>query len=408
MKSKFFYGALAVLSLTACSQEEVLDVNRSGDEITFNVVTNKATRAADIYSNTVWPNSIKVWGMMNDDGTQYFAENIVSIDESTGACTYTDVRYWPNDRALDFFAIAGCSRSLHVTRAEGESNTKAEFTYFVVGDTKDENQKTVADQEDVLYAAAINKSKADENLADPVTLNFEHALSQIVFRAKVSNPGLHVVVSGVKVANLRYEGKFTFSQATDTDDKWDETEDGNTDTGAGYEPGNPNSKGGWEDQEGLKTYEITRSGEALTLTSSPQYIVSNEEKDAMILMPQNKEKYSSGNKEGAFFAVKCRIWNVANKEGFQKDTDICLWGEEGPAYVYIPADIEWTPGKKYIYTFDFGNGNGGFEPEPDPEDPDNPNPDPTDPVLIPIEYTVTVDDFDIVGQNSNTTVNGKD
>ena len=44
-------------------------------------------------------------------------------------------------------------------------------------------------------------------------------------------------------------------------------------------------------------------------------------------------------------------------------------------------------GKRYVYTLIFGEG-GGFNPEnPDPE-----NPDP-EPVLVPITFDVTVDNF---------------
>ena len=46
-------------------------------------------------------------------------------------------------------------------------------------------------------------------------------------------------------------------------------------------------------------------------------------------------------------------------------------------------------GKKYIYTFVFGEGNGGYDGGADPDDP-SPS---EEPVLTPITYTVTVDDF---------------
>lgn len=52
-----------------------------------------------------------------------------------------------------------------------------------------------------------------------------------------------------------------------------------------------------------------------------------------------------------------------------------------------PAAQVWKQGKRYVYTLIFGEG-GGFNPEnPDPE-----NPDP-EPVLVPITFDVTVDNF---------------
>ena len=68
-----------------------------------------------------------------------------------------------------------------------------------------------------------------------------------------------------------------------------------------------------------------------------------------------------------------------------------MWGKENAGtYVAkelaIPADFTWEQGKKYIYTFVFGKGNGGYDPDPDPSDP-------ATPVLVPITFDITVDDF---------------
>lgn len=61
--------------------------------------------------------------------------------------------------------------------------------------------------------------------------------------------------------------------------------------------------------------------------------------------------------------------------------------------------FQWEEGKKYTYTFVFGKGHGGYDP--DPEDPD-PNPDDPyvpDPVLVPITFEVSVDEFiPVVGE----------
>ena len=72
--------------------------------------------------------------------------------------------------------------------------------------------------------------------------------------------------------------------------------------------------------------------------------------------------------------------------GVAGDEDVYLWGAANtPKKLAIPVAFNWEQGKKYIYTLVFGEGNGGYEP--DPEDPT------PDPVLVPITFTVTVDDF---------------
>jgi hypothetical protein len=104
----------------------------------------------------------------------------------------------------------------------------------------------------------------------------------------------------------------------------------------------------------------------------------------MLLLPQTTtawdttSKPSADSQTGSYFLVDCKICNVAGDD-YASTTDIVLW--DGP--VAIPAAFTWKQGKKYIYTFVFGNGNGGYDP----------NPDTPKPVLVPITFNVTVDDF---------------
>ena len=89
---------------------------------------------------------------------------------------------------------------------------------------------------------------------------------------------------------------------------------------------------------------------------------------------------------GAYFLVKTKIWNVAAGDGKRTDdaNNIVLWGatDGKDIAVPMPADTNWEPGKRYVYTFVFTTiGNGGTDP------------DSGDPVLIPIKLNVTVDDF---------------
>ena len=53
---------------------------------------------------------------------------------------------------------------------------------------------------------------------------------------------------------------------------------------------------------------------------------------------------------------------------------------------YIPFAANWAPGKKYIYNLVFGKSNGGYD-----EDGKD--------VLVPVSFTVTVDDFTTVVEN---------
>ncbi|HCE48500.1 MAG TPA: hypothetical protein DEQ84_07635, partial [Prevotellaceae bacterium] len=64
-----------------------------------------------------------------------------------------------------------------------------------------------------------------------------------------------------------------------------------------------------------------------------------------------------------------------------------------------PKHDKWMQGKKYTYTLIFGEG-GGYTPDPEGPDPD--------PVLVPIKFEVTVDEFQDGGEydlNANNPAN---
>lgn len=61
MKKHLVLGALAVLSLAACTKSEVVELNK-GNEISLTAVTGKnLTKAADGYCNSAKPNDFKVF-----------------------------------------------------------------------------------------------------------------------------------------------------------------------------------------------------------------------------------------------------------------------------------------------------------------------------------------------------------
>ena len=73
---KVLLGTLAVLTLAACSKDEVVQQNPN-DAITFSVVTNKAvSRAADGYCNKSLPGDFQVWAEVGNKN--YFAQAQIS------------------------------------------------------------------------------------------------------------------------------------------------------------------------------------------------------------------------------------------------------------------------------------------------------------------------------------------
>lgn len=372
---RFFFGAFGLLALASCSNDELTSVNRDGDEIAFSVVTNSATRAADVYCNNNKPSGFEVWATY--DGATYIDGDQITYNENNSKWENTSgTRYWPDDE-VSFFA--------HVNAGEqfNWNDGSPKIENFSVG-------TDVTTQKDLLYAVK-KTSKGTDGKAE---LNFRHALSQIVFQAKNTNPNLYVEISGVSVCKVKNQGTFTYP----TDNTSDKVGEHNGGASIDY---STQKWGSWS-TNGTQQYDVTfntvqlngnKTATSVSLTNTDE--TAKAYGNVMLLLPQettawdvnsDEAKGKPADQNGTYFLVKCRIFNVAGNV-VDTEKDVCLWGENGAENVAIPVALTWEQGKKYIYTFVFGDGNGGYDP-----DPDDPDPDPT-PVLVPITFEVTVDDF---------------
>ena len=378
---KIISGIAVLMLLVSCSKEEVIDVNHDGDEITFDVVTNSATRAADVYCNSNMPKEFYVSAI--SDGMSYIDEDHIA-NENGSWVNKSGVRYWPAT-PVDFYAYYNDNGSYQWSVAEGKAVAK--FVNFTVNGS-------VAAQQDLIYAVKTNQSKPGEDAANtPVALNFRHALSQIVFQAKNTNANLYVEISGVDVVNVGDTNTFTFP-SVNTDNNIVDHEGATTDYPAGAD-----GWGTWAElTSGTASYAVAFDAVAVKGDNTVVALTTTDDSEkpgeynanTMLLLPQTTTAWDAesklGDTTGSYFLVNCIIKNVKDGSGVAGDEDVYLWGAaNAPKKLAIPVTFNWEQGKKYIYTLVFGEGNGGYEP--DPEDPT------PDPVLVPITFTVTVDDF---------------
>lgn len=382
------------MAMASCSQDETIGINHDGDEITFNVVTNNATRAADVFCNQNLPGGFYVSAI--SDGKTYIDKDHVT--GSNGNWTNTSgTRYWP-ETAVDFYAHVNGGDAYKWSVNEGKATAK--FENFAVN-------AVVGNQVDLLYAVKTNQSKTDGK----VSLNFRHALSQIVFQAKNTNANLYVEIAGVSVVNVGGTNTFTFPSAN-TETNIDHPETGPGDDGV-YEDGEfgsityDASWGTWDNlTSGTEKYDVDFDKTSVpgnnTLVSLTTKNDAGKEynSNAMLLLPQNTTAWDPetnplpgavGN-TGSYLLVDCAIFNVAGDD--YVDGDVCLWGElQGSEWktkeLAIPVAFDWEQGKKYVYTLVFGEGNGGYDPDPEPD----PDPEDPDPVLVPITFEIEVDEF---------------
>lgn len=387
MKSKLFFLALSAMALaTSCSNDEVTELSDS-NAIKYDLGIGKITRATDVYCNANKFTSFKVWANYTATGgtaTPYIAGDVINFTNSAWADA-SGTRYWPEKGTLDFYALARYTNPTLTT----PGNTVA---WSVDG--------TVANQQDLCYAVKKTQSKNTPTVA----LNFRHALSQIVFKAQNKNAKLYVEIEEVGVCNVNSGATFTLPDAN-TDDNITDHPSTTTPTIA--------SQGSWASYTGAAKYTtevfnkvVAGNSTVVNLTdnTSTDSHATNDYGKAMLLLPVsstttpwngktqlaiNAGTYTPAVADGTLILVKCKIWNVAGT-AVDKDNDVVLYGnEDGTArWAAIPASFAWSQGKKYIYTLVFDKGNGGIDP-----DPDDPKP-----VLVKIDYTVTVDDF-VKGEN---------
>ena len=379
---KIISGIAVLMLLVSCSKEEVIDVNHDGDEITFDVVTNSATRAADVYCNNNMPEGFYVSAI--SDGQTYIDKDQI-VNENGTWNNKSGVRYWPAT-PVDFYAYYNDNGSY--SWSVENQKAVAKFENFEVNGN-------VAAQQDLIYAVKTKQSKPGEDAANtPVALNFRHALSQIVFQAKNTNANLYVEISGVKVVNVGNTNTFTFP-SVDTDMNIEDH------TGATADYAGVDGWGTWAALTGgnvsyavaFDAVAVKGNSEVVALTTTDDGEKDGEfNANTMLLLPQTTTAWDAesklGDTEGSYFLVNCIIKNVSGEQ--VSDDDVYLWGDNSTGTwkakeLAIPVAFNWEQGKKYIYTLVFGEGNGGYEP-----DPDDPTPDP---VLVPITFTVTVDDF---------------
>lgn len=356
---KILIGAIGLLALASCSQNETLEVNNDGNEILFGVSSENASRAAtdEIFSSTVKPGNFTVYASYNN--ADFFPAAGINVKQDTGDNSkwVTDGKtyYWPNTGAINFFAVRNGGTPTW-NAADGGSLTSA---YTVPA--------TVTDQKDFIYAYA-----SSEKIATKVPLTFKHALSQVVFKAKNTNANIEVQIDEIQVCKLQNEGTFTLPTTTVSTV--------------------------WSAKKGNTSYKV--SFDKTKITSEGVSLTDGVVANTLLLLPQEveaatpakaKATFDSAVADGFYFLVKLSYKDTQN--------GAYLWGSETEtAYVALPAAINWEEGKKYIYTFLFDNGhNGGYDPGT------------TDPVLFPITFSVSVEDFvPVVNKDVNLNAESQD
>lgn len=337
MKNTLLFAAAAsILAMTACTNEESVELNQGR---TINFRPAMTTRATETNNSNL--NDFKVAAYLGS--TPYFLNE--TFAKTSGSSFYNSATdyYWPGDDSeLSFIAYAPVDLS-GVTMSSTEK-VLADFT----------PASDINSQIDFISAKATGKKSVNEGPGVP--LDFNHNLAQIEVRGLTNNKTYSFKITGVRIGEPIATGSFDFDQDA------------------------------WTLATNKTDYESTYST-PIILGSEAQSLMG-ENGNAMIL-PQQLVAWdhtgdASNTKAGAYLSVKLQI-NILDADGneglqiypFPSNAN-CIWAA-------IPIDTNWEPGKKYIYTLDFTHGAGYVDPK---------DPDPGTPVLGgPIKFTVNVVDW---------------
>jgi len=385
-KNNLLILAVAALGFAACANDETTAVNEKlaeSNAISFRANVNgqmRTANAAGVKEAFDEGDAISVYAEYKSG--KYFQDIFTKQAGETGF-TSLNKHYWPSDVATNnvtFTAIWGSSLT---TPALTIGETAGNFTGYIPN-------AAAASQEDILVAKHTSATKEAK-----VPLNFRHALSQIVVKAKNTNPSLKVTITGVRIGYIKTAStSFTYSgDATDT------RELGTANNAANV------AQSDWELVDFAETpttttandYKYDQDVTTLALvgnTADTDHDLTGT--TSWLLLPQNMTdadgKYATqktGTKgtanpdlAGAYLALKMTIenYNGASATGTIVSEQWCYW----------PITTSWNPGYKYTYTINVAG--GGYEPE------DTDNDKLLDPVLdgavIVFSPSCTIDAWD--------------
>lgn len=337
MKKSLFFAA-AALALASCSQDEVLEVNQ-GQAISFRPIVNNITRAYSAGPITSFDTGDKFNVYADFGSAMYFQDDFTRGSSPEDGFWSAAKYYWPNDisatKPMTFTAVFGG------TQTAGTAGEVADFTPTAAA----------ASQVDLLLAQHVSKAKET-----PVTLNFRHALSQIIVKVANTEANFKITVSGVRVGYVAQTGTLTYTgDATDTK----ETGAKNATLIAQDDWANTAATSANENKYD-QTVSATLTGKVTTATALTDY-------NPWLLLPQDlkdaDDKYvttattasvasADPDLAGSYIALKMTVenWNGTAVTGTVVSEQWCYW----------PIDTEWLPGHKYTYTVNAGS--GGYQP----------------------------------------------
>lgn len=221
MKKKLFLGLLAAaaVSFTACQKDEVISEMPQDEAIGFGTYVGRdaQTKASVIDETALGTQGLGVFAYYT--GTSDYASTTKpefmyneKVYVEGGNWKYDNIKYWPgNSEQVSFFAYAPYVRAkdAKITALPAADVAGDPTIGFTV-------PATVSEQIDLLYATPVT-----DVYQDLVTLNFNHALSRIGFKAATARDDFKVTINEIKVSGkFNTTGVLNLATVDSEDGKW--------------------------------------------------------------------------------------------------------------------------------------------------------------------------------------------
>ena len=189
MKTKFFSAlAIVALSLTSCSNDEVVnksEKNQIGFDAPF---VNKITRALVTSKDDITSFKVYAWvenaALLKDEGVTY----------ADGKWTYKNTKYWVPGAKYNFAAFYPSTQDVTASY-DADSGYQADIKFTNVDGTTD-----------LLFASANAEGKTSGN--EVVGFTFNHLLSKVKFTFKNGLvDGVLPKISDLKITNAHSKGE---------------------------------------------------------------------------------------------------------------------------------------------------------------------------------------------------------
>ena len=331
---------LSAIALAACSKDVVKDSYESA--IDFDLAAN-GTVLKTVAPTASTLKEFNVWSYTQATATadRKAVMEGITVKNTEAGWTYSPKKYWPNEKVLDFYAIAGTDK---VTVSAGSA--VVDFAETTTADQLGE-AFNCKNNPSIVYATAMDMTK--ETLAGRVAVNFRHAMSQLQFKIKnvssveseVSYAPVYFIIEG-----LDSKGTYTLPMAASTTADFDEaTSHGTWTTGV------------VEGKENVP-HRIVVSTDKVAPTETK---LITDADDIHMVLPQKKD-----------------IKLVVSVNVYQGEHFICNTIKK------IPVSADWKEGFRYTYTLRANEA--------------------TDPALpeLTINFDVTVDEFKIAEEYKPT------